>query len=310
MHKHGCACSAHGFRNGFRRGARLAEKQAFASPGHLCSSDCNLRLTRFVRDQELSSRWLLRWIDHDAFPLGRSTQPFENSLWISHRCAQPGSLNVVTGNLTETLDHAHQVGAAVGAGDGTHFVNHDHSQVVEQRSFVNARRNQHHFQRFGRRHQQLGGLRQKLLAGAGRRVSVPHKAVQAHHLRVQAQSLLSKTADVVDDGKRLGEQDFGAADALRLGPGPRGEKSRQPSCCRPSRSASAGQHAGPHGIILIPVEPGTRFRVVTRFFGNRQTEASAINLADGFASRDRNGLVLVILRHRSSPRGDKESDRS
>ena len=86
----------------------------------------------------------------------------------------------------DALQHAHQVGAAVGAGEGMHLVDDDHAQIAEEPGCIHPLGNEHHLQRFGGGHQQLRRIFEEHAAGGIIRVSMPHEAAQAHHLGVEA----------------------------------------------------------------------------------------------------------------------------
>ena len=114
------------------------------------------------------------------------------------------------GQPSDPLQHAHQVGAAVGPCHRVDLVDDRHAQVAEQLGGVDPRRHQHDLQRFRGRHQQLGRLPQESPAFVVRRVAVPDKVVQADHLGVQAEPLRL----IVQQG--LDRSDVDGTDRLRL----------------------------------------------------------------------------------------------
>jgi hypothetical protein len=189
---------------------RLTEEQALARLGHLRGRLGQGRQRVVADDQQLALGRRVRGIDDRALALGAALQPHRDLLGVADGRAQADALDVVARERGEPLDHADQVGAAVGAGHGVDLVDDDDPQIGEQPGRVDRLRHQHDLERLGRGHQQLGRLAQEgatLVAGG---VPVPDEAAEPDHLRVAVEAL----GLVVE--QRLDRGDVERADALRL----------------------------------------------------------------------------------------------
>lgn len=72
--------------------------------------------SRPVRDQQLAATWRARRIDDATLAPGAALQPVEDGRRIADRGRQTDPLHIVPAELRQALQHAHQVGAAIGTG--------------------------------------------------------------------------------------------------------------------------------------------------------------------------------------------------
>jgi hypothetical protein len=93
--------------------------------------------------------------------------------------------------------------AAIGASEGMHFIDDDHSHALEQRPVVDAARDEHRLQGFRRREQNVGWVVQNPLACARADVTVPQRHCATKPLAV----LLESGKQVVDERLQRGDVD-------------------------------------------------------------------------------------------------------
>ena len=115
MDEHGDAGAPHVLGDGLRRGPGLAEEQALAARRDPRRVAGELSEAGAVDDEELPRPRLAWRVDDAPGRLRRALHPGEDGLGVAHGRGQPDALDVMPGDARQALEHAHQVGAAVGS---------------------------------------------------------------------------------------------------------------------------------------------------------------------------------------------------
>ena len=143
MDEHVDAGAPHVLGDGLRRGPGLAEEQALAARRDLSRVAGELGEAGAVDDEDLPGLRLAGRADDAPGPAGRALHPGEDGLGVAHGRGQPDALDVMPGDARQALDHAHQVGAAVGSGQRVDLVDDHGPQVGEELGLIHPLGKEH-----------------------------------------------------------------------------------------------------------------------------------------------------------------------
>ena len=133
MHEDRGPGPAHVLGDGLGGRTRLAEKEALLPLGNPCGVAGDSDQIGPVDDQQLTPRRLLR----AGRPRCRRAAEVpcsqrQDRLRVAHGRAQPDALDIVPREPRQALEDAHEVRAAVGAGEGVDLVDDHHAQVARR----------------------------------------------------------------------------------------------------------------------------------------------------------------------------------
>ena len=124
---------------------RRVARQRATGPGRCTTRIC--RRAGRLRRVDDASRSLRRALSHSRMASGLPTVALRPTRWTSWRR-----------DPREPLDHAHQVRAAIGPGERVTSSMTTTRRSANRDALVDAPRDEHHLERLGRRHQELGRL--------------------------------------------------------------------------------------------------------------------------------------------------------
>jgi len=138
----------------------------------------------------------LRGSDHPGRAIAAGGEPPEQLVGVADRRRQGDALQLPAGQPADPGEDGEEVPSPVVAGEGVDLVDDRHPQVGEPAFVVDARGDEHGFERFGGGEQHVGWLGEQRPSRGGSDVAVPQTAAPAHQVCVTLQSRMQ----VVEQG--------------------------------------------------------------------------------------------------------------